>query len=103
MDNSRVDFETLAWQVSSPGIRFKAAVRDDKQLRVVEIDPDVQQDWCDTGHVGYVLQGNLEIEFHDGIKEFRAGDGFIIRAGEVERHKPKAMGSVVKLVLVEDA
>ena len=53
MDEARVDFEHLDWQVGSPGVRFKAAVRDDKQLRVVEIDPDSQQDWCVTGHVGY--------------------------------------------------
>ena len=102
MNELRVDFKRLDWQVGSSGVRFKAAARDDKQLRVVEIDPDIQQDWCVTGHVGYVLQGNLEIEFHDGTKRFGAGDGFIIRAGEAERHKPKAMGSVVKLVLVED-
>ena len=102
MDNARVDFGHLDWRLGSPGVRFKAAVRDDKQLRVVEIDPSVQQDWCVTGHVGYVLQGKLEIEFRNGIKRFSAGDGFFIRTGEAERHKPRAVGSVVRLVLVED-
>ena len=102
MNKARVDFEHLDWQVGSPGVRFKAAARDDKQLRLVEIDPAFELDWCVTGHVGYVLQGKLEIEFNDGIKMFRAGDGFLIPAGEAERHKPKAMGSVVQLVLVED-
>ena len=102
MDKARVDFERLDWQVGPPGVRFKVAVRDDKQLRMVEIEPDIQQDWCVAGHVGYVLQGKLEIESHDRIERFRAGDGFFIRAGEAERHKPKAVGSIVKLVLVED-
>ena len=50
MNTARVDFEHLDWQVGSPGVRFKAAVRDDKQLRLVEIEPDIQQDWCVTGH-----------------------------------------------------
>jgi mannose-6-phosphate isomerase-like protein (cupin superfamily) len=102
MDKARVEFEHLDWQVGSPGVRFKAAARDDKQLRLVEIDPAFEQDWCVTGHVGYILKGKLEIEFNHGIKEFRAGDGLLIPAGEAERHKPRAMGSVVQLVLVED-
>lgn len=103
MDNTRVDFEHFDWQPGPPGVRFKAAVRDDRQLRVVEIDPNIQHDWCFKGHVGYVLQGELEIEFPDGIKRFCAGDGLFIRTGETERHKPRALGSVVRLVLVEDA
>ena len=62
----------------------------------------VRRTWCVTGHVGYVLQGSLEIEFGDGIRSFDAGDGFFIRAGEVERHKPKAIQGPVKLLVVED-
>lgn len=99
----RIDFSALDWEDHSTGVRFKGCVADGKQVRFVEVDPDCEQDWCVTGHAGYVLEGCMEVEFAAGGSEtFNAGDGLIVRGGEAWRHRPRAVGSVVRLVLVED-
>ncbi len=48
------------------------------------------------------MDGELEITFSDRTERFSAGDGIIIAGGEKERHKAKVVGSVVKLMLVEE-
>ena len=55
-----------------------------------------------TGHVGYVLEGELEIAFEDRTERFASGTGFFIHPGEGERHRPKAISPRVVLLLVED-
>ncbi len=98
---SKADLQSQDWNASTPGFRFKAVRRHGKQLRLVEFEPG-DQEWCTTGHVGYVLEGELELEFRDNTETLRKGDGLLIRAGEAERHKPRAIGSTVRLLLVED-
>ena len=99
----RVDFERLDWDSGPPGMRSKTAARDGRQIRLVELEGDgPQHDWCVTGHVGYVLEGELEIAFEDRTERFTAGSGFFIRSGEDERHRPNAVSRRVVLLLVED-
>jgi quercetin dioxygenase-like cupin family protein len=56
-----------------------------------------------TGHVRYVIEGDMEIEFDDRVEKYRAGDGLVIPAGMMDRHRPKALSDRVRLVFVEDA
>ncbi len=101
---ARIDFDSLPWDTGPTGIRSKTALRDGRQVRLVELErADREHDWCVTGHVGYVLEGELEIAFEDRTERFTTGAGFFIRSGEDERHKPKAVSRQVVLLLVEDA
>ncbi len=101
--SARVDFEHLRWDSGPTGIRSKTAARDGHRIRLVELERDGgEHDWCVTGHVGYVLEGELEIAFDGRTERFASGAGFFIRSGEVERHKPKAVSRRVVLLLVED-
>ena len=101
---ARIDFDSLPWDTGPTGIRSKTALRDGRQVRLVELEgADREHDWCVTGHVGYVLEGELEIAFEDRTERFATGAGFFIRSGEDERHKPKAVSRRVVLLLVEDA
>ncbi len=100
---ARVDFDHLPWDTGPTGIRSKTARRDGRQIRLVELEGnDREHDWCVTGHVGYVLEGELEVAFEDRTERFTTGAGFFIRSGEGERHKPKAVSRRVVLLLVED-
>jgi hypothetical protein len=102
MDTPRVAFEALTWQPMAPGARNKVIERDAKRLRLVELTPVfVDPVWCLKGHIGYVVEGVLEIEFEARTERARAGDGLLIRAG-AERHRAKAVSPVTRLVLVED-
>jgi quercetin dioxygenase-like cupin family protein len=98
----RVDFEALAWESLTPGARHKLVRDGDLVLRLVEFDCGFSEpDWCRHGHVGYVLSGQLDVEFEGALTHFSAGDGIVIPAGEGHRHKARVGACGVRLVLVE--
>ena len=102
MNTARINFSEFPWDVPNVGVRSKAAVRNGQKLRLVEFTAEfVEDDWCRKGHLGYVLDGELEISFSDRTESFTSGDGIVIAAGE--RHRVKVTGSVARLILVEAA
>lgn len=104
MNEAKINFSELAWDEPQAGTRFKAAIRKSKKLRLVEFTSEfVEQEWCTKGHIGYVLDGELDIAFSDRTERFAAGDGILIMGGKDERHKASVIGSVVRLILVEEA
>ena len=98
----RIAFGSMEWETPAIGARFKAYEQDGKKLRLVEFGKEfVEPDWCTKGHIGYILEGQMEIDF-DGEKEvFRPGDGLFIPAGEEHKHKARVITDKVKVVLVE--
>lgn len=102
-DSRKIDFNSLAWDSPAHGIRSRNFTGSGKQLRLVEIGKDfVEEDWCLKGHAGFVVEGELEIEFNGEVITYKAGDGLLISSGEASKHKPKAISETVKLFLVED-
>ena len=103
MDKAKINFAAVPWDESNVGVRSKAVVQNGRKLRLVEFTSDfVEPEWCLNGHIGYVLDGDLEITFPDRTERFTTGDGIMIFVGENERHKAKVVGSIVKLVFVEE-
>ncbi len=104
MAEQRVDFESLEWQSPLPGARFKVFQQGNRRLRLVEFTKGfVEPDWCVKGHIGYVLEGEMDVDFDGIISRFSAGDGLFIPAGPKSRHKVYVITDVVRLILVEDA
>ncbi len=104
MSETKINFVELSWDETNIGVRSKSMIRNGKRLRLVEFtDRFVEHEWCMKAHAGYVLDGVMEITFPDRAERFAAGDGIIIMGGEAERHKAKVVGSIVRLILVEDA
>ena len=104
METTRIDFSTLPWQEPAPGMRHRYVVRGTKKLRLLEIAPGFVEDgWCRKAHVGMVLEGELELTLPTTSVRYAAGDGFFVLGGEDERHRARALGSRVRLVLVEEA
>ena len=104
MERCKVDFKSLPWE-SPPmaGVRSKVYRQEGRQLRLVEFTREfVEPDWCLKGHIGYVLEGQLEVEFDNGVVVFGPGDGIFIPAGEKDKHIGRVFGDVVKVILVED-
>lgn len=84
-------------------MRVKRAMKHGRQVRLVEIGPDTgEADWCEVGHIGYVLEGELETSFDGAMERLSAGDGLVIPAGKRYRHKSKAINGTVRLLLVDD-
>jgi len=103
MTTYNVDFASMPWDTPAQGVRFKVRQHEGKRLRVVEFFRDfVEPDWCLRGHIGYVLEGVLEVDFNGRQVSFHAGDGIFIPPGEAHKHKAKVITDVARLILVEE-
>lgn len=99
----RVDFESIPWEASAAGVRFKARAQDGRQLRLVEFAKGfVEPDWCLNGHIGLILEGQMEIDFDGELIVFGAGDGVFIPPGQEHEHKARVLTDRVRAILVED-
>jgi mannose-6-phosphate isomerase-like protein (cupin superfamily) len=103
LEVKRIAFDDMPWEVSAAGVRFKVHHDGERQLRLLEFTRELEHPhWCETGHLGFVLEGAMQVEFADGsVEEFRAGDGVAIPGGEAEKHRPRALTDRVRLVFVE--
>jgi quercetin dioxygenase-like cupin family protein len=103
MEKYKIDFETVPWETPAVGVRFKAHEQDRRKLRLAEFTKEfVEADWCTKGHIGYILDGQMEIDFDGKVVMFRPGDGLFIPAGEKHKHKAKVLTDLLKVILVED-
>jgi ethanolamine utilization protein EutQ (cupin superfamily) len=103
MEKYQVDFKTMPWETPAVGVRFKAYEQNGRKLRLAEFTKEfVESDWCTKGHVGYVLEGRMEIDFDGKVIMFGPGDGLFIPAGEERKHKAKVLTDTLKIILVED-
>jgi hypothetical protein len=104
MQPYKVDFDILEWQSPLPGARFKAYRADGKEIRLLEFTSEfVEPLWCERGHIGLVLEGVLEIDFHGQVITYQQGEGLFIPPGAQSGHKARSVTPVVRLVLVENA
>lgn len=102
MENYIVEFEQLAWQALSPGARQKSLVYGNKTIRLVEFTKEfIEPDWCEKAHIGYILEGEMEINFNGIVKRAKTGDGIIIPDGVQHRHHSTLKST--RLILVEDS
>ena len=60
-----INNSSIPWDTPAEGVRVKVIERGNKQLRLIEFSKDfVERDWCVSGHIGYVLDGQLNIDFN---------------------------------------
>lgn len=103
-NQARLDFGEIPWEEPASGVRFKALSREGRKLRLVEFASGfIEEDWCTKEHIGYVLEGTIDISFPGMSVRFSAGDGIFILGGEAEKHKASVVGEKVTLILVERA
>ena len=103
MSKYKVDFSELEWEISPSKVRSKTIIRGNKKIRLLEMPKDLDHpDWCETGHIGLVLEGQLEIKFEADSVIYDKGDGILISSGSEEKHKPNPISEKVLLFLTED-
>jgi hypothetical protein len=103
MEHCRVDFGSIPWEQPAAGVRFKAYEQAGRRLRLAEFTRDfVEPDWCTKGHIGYVLEGQMEVSFHGRVVTFRSGDGLFIPPGSDHGHKARVLTDLVRVILIED-
>lgn len=98
-----VDFENIQWENPTPGVRYKAFIKGNQRLRLLEfLEGYEEKEWCIKGHAAYVLYGEFSLYFTDGVSRLKAGDVAFIPAGEEHGHKAiLKKGENVRMLLFE--
>ena len=99
----RINWDCLSWLTPMPGVRFKAFEQNGRRLRLVEFARGFKEpDWCRKGHIGYVLEGEGELQLSERTISLKAGDGIFIPAGEEHKHLLHVLGEHIRVVLVRN-
>ena len=85
------------------GVRQKVITDGNKKLRLVEFLPTLPLHWCEKGHCGCILEGQLEVEFESGTHVFEPGDGVFIPDGHAHKHRARVLSPLVRMISVENA
>lgn len=100
--HQRVDFRHIPWTAPAEGIRVKATRRQGHQLRLLEFSPGFSEsEWCRRGHIGYVLAGQLVLQFTRRSETLAEGDAFVIEPEDL--HRARTVQGPVRLFVVETA
>lgn len=102
MFSYQIKFSDLEWTSPMEGVRSCEVVHEGRRLRVVIYTPQMPPHWCENGHIGYILDGEMEIEFPNTTLVFESGDGVFIPSGYDHRHRARALTERVTAVFVED-
>ena len=105
----RVPFGEIPWGEDAPGIRAREVEVRGARWAIVEYGAvAAREEWCEEGHRGYVVSGEIEYEFDDGSEPLRASEGeafFLPPAppnGGAHRGRNPSEGATV-LFLIDDA
>ena len=98
----KIDFENLEWESPMEGVKCKSYVNGDKRVRLIRYTKAMPQHWCDKGHFGYVLAGEIEIEYPNEKYTYKGGDGVFIPDGEEHKHKGRVIGESATVIFVEN-
>lgn len=107
-DPRRVSFKKIGWTDDAPGIRARETEVEGSRWAIVEYGAGVsRKDWCEEGHRGFVVSGEIEYRFDDGREPLRAraGEAFFLpparrEAGAHQGRNPSAVPT--QLFLIDD-
>jgi ethanolamine utilization protein EutQ (cupin superfamily) len=97
----KVDFGKLKWKSPLEGVRHKYINQGDLRLRLVEYTTDVPPHWCEKGHYGYLIEGQMEIEYENEKIIYNPGDGIFIPDGPEHKHKGKVLSKKALVFFIE--
>jgi hypothetical protein len=77
MDRARnVPFGEMDWTDDAPGILVREVEVEGARWAMVQYDEGAgREEWCEEGHRGYVIAGEIEYEFDDGREPLRSSEG----------------------------
>ena len=104
MHDHKIKFDNIEWEHPSHGVKQKMFTKGNKTIRLVRFDDTFKElDWCTKGHIGYVLDGEMNLELENETLYFQKGDGLWINELDENKHKTiVSKGKFVELLLFED-
>ena len=98
----KIIFDNIEWESPIKGVRCKIYRYANKQIRLIEYTKEMPPHWCEKGHYGLILEGEIEIEYPHEKITYKKGDGVFIPDGAEHKHKGSVITESVKLIFVED-
>ena len=98
----KIRFDDIEWESPIEGVRYKKYIYNNKQVRLVEYSKEMPPHWCEKGHYGMILEGEMEIEYPDEKIIYGKGDGVFIPVGAEHKHRGRVLTESVKVIFVED-
>ena len=99
----KVDFNNMDWETPVEGVREKYCDYDGQRIRLVEYTQDLPPHWCEKGHCGYLISGELEIEYPDRTIVYNQGEGINIPDGPIYKHKGRVLSDKALVFFIENA
>jgi len=100
--NYKIVFDDMDWFEAGDGMRYKRIQLGETQVRLVEWDHAmIHADWCLKGHIGYVIDGEVEINIAGKVFRYGAGDVFIVPEGVDHKHRPNVLSEKMRFFSVE--
>lgn len=103
-----VPFGDVAWTDDAPGIQAKETEVDGVRWAIVEYSEGTgREKWCENGHRGFVLRGEIEYEFDNGWIPLRvsAGEAFFLLSAPLDEgaHRGRNLApGPTRLFLIDD-
>ncbi len=97
----KIEFDKVQWETAFQGVRHKLLVQKDLRLRLVEYSKKMPAHWCEQGHYGYLIEGNMEIEYRNSKISYKAGDGIFIPDGPDHKHRARILTEKALVFFVE--
>ena len=99
----QIDFDSIPWTTPAEGVRYKAFISSNQQMRLTEFSYGfTEPDWCTKGHAGYVIEGEFSTDYSGTVEHYKAGDAIFLPKGEKDKHKAiLQQGEKVTLLLFE--
>jgi len=96
-----VPFDEQPWEEEAEGVRARVAEVDGARWAIVEYAPGAgRPEWCDVGHSGYVVSGEITYELASGgTVVARAGQGFLLTPDDAHRGHNHGGDPAVLLVI----
>ena len=97
----KVEFDKLKWESPVEGVRHKYIDQNNLRIRLVEYSQEMPPHWCEKGHYGYLISGQLEIEYENSKILYMQGDGIFIPDGSDHKHRGRVLSEKVLVFFIE--
>ena len=98
----KINFNNIGWESPIEGVKCKTYNHNNKQMRLIEYTKEMPPHWCEKGHYGMILEGEMEIEYPNEKIIYKKGDGVFIPDGAEHKHKGRVITESVKVIFIED-
>jgi quercetin dioxygenase-like cupin family protein len=97
----KAEFDKLEWASPIKGIRHTYIDQNNLRIRLFEYSKEMPLHWCEKGRYGYLIEGQMEIEYEKGKIVYKTGDRIFIPDGFDHKHRGKALTEKVVVFFME--